>query len=593
MSIRRPKSESSSETTSLVAVALLAQSLLGGAVTIWLSFQVWGPSTAHVTHPRAWMLFAFFAVLAAPVVMSVIIRLLRPQATSASARPRLARRAEAAERVLVNASHELRTPLTAILGAAETLAEADVSSADRRTEAALIRRQGEHLLAILSNITDLAALDSKQMKLASCPFEVANVVFDTVGDLRESAEEKGLSLDVLVPGEIPEMITTDPARFRQVLDNLLRNAIAFTKRGGVRVTVKHRETKQAGSRLVIEVLDTGVGISDPSGLFKPFRQLDAGSTREVGGIGVGLSLSREMARLLGGDVWHDRARKQGSAFLFEVPTGDLTGIKRILPVEPRRTTIRDHDSERLPCSVLLAEDSVDNQVLITNHLIRAGVEVSVAENGRIAVERALGALRTGRPFDLVLMDMQMPELDGYAATGELRRRGITAPIVALTANAVVGERTRCLDAGCNDYLTKPIDRRTLVDAVARHTRHIRRPTEHPRDEVSGIAPLESITGSITSDLADDEEMIELVALFVAGLPAKLDRVEHALTDNDTLTVAGVAHQLKGSAGGYGFMPITVAAAALEDSARRRAPDVRSKFAELRSLCERARVRRAA
>ena len=572
-------------------MALLAQSLLGGAVTIWLSFQVWGPSTARVTHPRAWMTFAFFAVLGAPVLLATLARLVR---TPGERPARSSRRSSGmSDRVLVNAAHELRTPLTAILGAAESLAEADVSSADRKAEAATIKRQGDHLLAIIENIVDLQAIDAKRMKIAQCPFEAGTVIHDLVAELRPSAEQKGLSLDVVIPTPIPETITSDPARFRQVLDNLVRNAIAFTKRGGVRVVVTNRETKREGTRLVIEVIDTGIGVSDPSGLFKAFKQLDASTTREVGGIGVGLSLSREMARLLGGDLFHDRQRTQGSSFTFEVPTGDLDGVRRIMPAEPRRKTATVAPGERVPCSVLLAEDSVDNQVLIMNHLTRAGIEVTLAENGHVAVEKALGALRDGRPFDLVLMDMQMPELDGYAATGELRRRGITAPIVALTANAVVGERTRCLDAGCTDYLTKPIDRRTLVEAIARHTKHVTRLTNRPRDEVSGITPLESVTGSISSDLADDEEMIELVALFVAGLPAKVDRLVQARNDNDGATILAVAHQLKGSAGGYGFMPITVAAAALEESIRRRAPDLETRIAELRSLCERARVKRAA
>ena len=573
-------------------MALLAQSLLGGAVTIWLSFQVWGPSTAHVTHPRAWMLFAFFAVLGAPVLLSILVRLVRtpgekPVRSSC-------RSSGGSDRVLLNAAHELRTPLTAILGAAESLSEHDVSSVDRKSEAATIKRQSDHLLAIIENIVDLQAIDSKRMKIAQCPFEVGSVIHDVVVDLRRSAEQKGLSIDVVIPTPIPETITSDPARFRQVLDNLIRNAIAFTKRGGVRVVVTNRETKREGTRLAIEVIDTGVGVSDPSGLFKAFKQLDASPTREVGGIGIGLSLSREMARLLGGDLFHDRTRRQGSAFTFEVPTGNLDGVRRVTPSEPRRKAATSAEiDDRVSCSVLLAEDGVDNQVLITNHLVRAGIEVTVAENGHVAVERALGALRSGRPFDIILMDMQMPELDGYSATGELRRRGVTAPIVALTANAVVGERTRCLDAGCTDYLTKPIDRRTLVDAIARHTKHVKRLTNRPRDEVSGVTPLESITGSISSDFADDEEMIELVALFVAGLPAKMDRLVRARSGNDSASILAVAHQLKGSAGGYGFMPITVAAAALEDSLRRRAPDLETRIAELRSLCERARVRRAA
>jgi CheY-like chemotaxis protein len=232
----------------------------------------------------------------------------------------------------------------------------------------------------------------------------------------------------------------------------------------------------------------------------------------------------------------------------------------------------------MSCTVLLAEDGIDIQLLISTHLTRAGARVTIADNGRVALELALAAALAKEPFDVILMDMQMPQMDGYAATSELRRNGYTGPIVALTAHAMAGDRDRCLGAGCTDYLTKPIGRGKLVGTVAEHARRAKpRSTSH-----------DTVSGHIVSELARDEEMTELVERFTAGLPAQARRLDDALDENDRETIRRVAHQLKGAAGGYGYPSITLAAARLEQSAREGAP-VAQPLAEVCDLCRRARA----
>jgi CheY-like chemotaxis protein/HPt (histidine-containing phosphotransfer) domain-containing protein len=244
----------------------------------------------------------------------------------------------------------------------------------------------------------------------------------------------------------------------------------------------------------------------------------------------------------------------------------------------------------LTCKVLLAEDGIDNQLLISTHLTRAGARVTVAENGRIANDMAMAALLAGDPFDVILMDMQMPEMDGYAATSELRRKGYKAPIVALTAHAMAGDRERCIGAGCTDYLTKPISRTKLVEAVASHTAGAM-PRGVPLAEngsLHALLPTSTATAAPLVSEMDDPDMHDLVAKFVENVKQHATTLESALRADDRETVRKTAHQLKGAAGGYGFPTITSAAQRLELAAREGEP-LAQKVAEVVELCRRATV----
>ena len=295
--------------------------------------------------------------------------------------------------------------------------------------------------------------------------------------MRVRAAAKGLSLHVAFDGTIPDSIQSDPTRLRQILLNLVGNAVKFTKVGSVRLVVSLQEADANGPMLQFQVIDTGIGMSEQTlqRIFRPFTQADASTTRQFGGTGLGLTISKRLAELIGGAITVQSTLGVGTTFTVRVPTGPMDNAQLLdAPTEcvsasETRETEHSPGVSGLPhgCRVLLAEDGPDNQRLIAFILRKAGAEVSVAENGRQAIDLALAHADQDRPFDAILMDMQMPVTDGYEATQELRRRGYSGPVIALTAHAMNDDRQKCLDAGCSDYLAKPIDRQLLLRTVAR------------------------------------------------------------------------------------------------------------------------------
>ena len=503
---------------------------------------------------------------------------------------------------LANMSHEIRTPMTAIIGYADLLLDPETTATEQRTHIQTIRRNGEHLLAILNDILDLSKIEAGRMTVEEVSCSPSMIIVDVASLMRVRAVEKGLFFEVHFQTSIPETIKSDPTRLRQILMNLVGNAIKFTHTGGVRILARC-QTDGAEPKLELEIVDTGIGMSpvQTAQLFQPFVQADSSTTRRFGGTGLGLAICRRLAHMLGGDIHVDSSPGRGSSFRIVVSTGSLDGVRMFEELteagipETGPALAAETAIERLDCTVLLAEDGIDNQVLISKHLTRAGALVTVVENGRLALEKALAATLAGRPYDVILMDMQMPEMDGYAATSELRRKGYTGPIVALTAHAMAGDRERCISAGCTDYLTKPIARRKLVDTVAAYAK------ESPAHGVPLLAPSSAEPSAtpaasaneddepIVSEFADDVEMRDILAAFVAGLPAQTERARAALDSGDSSTLQRIAHQLKGAAGGYGFTCITVAAGSLEQSVKDRAPDVEEKLAVVMRLCRRVRA----
>ncbi len=362
---------------------------------------------------------------------------------------------------LANVSHEIRTPMTAIIGYTDLLADPDFP--DRAEAIEGIRRNGDHLLGVINDILDLSRIEDGKMTMEKRSCSPGQIVREAVELLRPKAEEKRLSVDVETDGATTEHVLADPLRLKQIVINLVGNAIKFTQHGRVRVTMGMEPG--APDRLVIVVEDTGIGMAadQVDRLFTPFVQADESMARRFGGSGLGLSISRSLARLMHGDVFARSTLGEGSAFTLWIPVeqasindpGEATEAAsgRSDSVEPAPLTSR---------RVLLVEDGPDNQRIIEHHLRRAGAEVAVASNGQVALDIIASAAHA---FDLILMDMQMPVMDGYTATAALRARGIRTPIVALTAHAMEGERQRCLDAGCDGYLTKPITRDDLVSAV--------------------------------------------------------------------------------------------------------------------------------
>jgi signal transduction histidine kinase/DNA-binding response OmpR family regulator len=506
---------------------------------------------------------------------------------------------------LANMSHEIRTPMTSIIGYADLLLDPETTACERLTHIQTIRRNGEHLLSILNDILDLSKIEAGKMTVEHIRCSPSMIIVDVASLMRVRANEKGLFFEVQYQTPIPETIESDPTRVRQVLLNLVGNAIKFTASGGVRILARCEGLDTEAPTLILEVVDTGIGMSaeQSAQLFQPFVQADTSTTRKFGGTGLGLVICHRLAQMLGGEVATDSSPGRGSSFRLSVSTGSLAGVKMFHELheggipEEGVGPARDEACGPLDCTVLLAEDGLDNQLLISTHLKRAGARVTIVENGRLALDTAMAALLASEPFDVILMDMQMPEMDGYAATSELRRKGYTGPVVALTAHAMAGDRERCLSAGCTDYLTKPIGRSKLVETVALHASG-RTPRGAPLLSAADEAGVPSATSDVkarattsflVSELADEPDMNELVDHFVAGLGARAERLESAHGAGDTETLRFVAHQLRGAGGSYGFPGITSAAERLE-LAVAAGENVDEALVELCALCRRARAR---
>ncbi len=374
---------------------------------------------------------------------------------------------------LANMSHEIRTPMTAILGYADLLLDEQRTPQVERDEALqTIRRNGQHLLEIINDILDLSKIEAGRLEIESVEVPVWELLDEVHGTMRVRAQQKGIDFSIRAATALPSSCQTDPVRLRQVLVNLVGNAIKFTERGSVLVTVAYRVRRGRGV-LKFDVADTGIGMvpHQLSRLFRPFAQADSSTTRRFGGTGLGLTISKRLVQLLGGEIAVKSKLNHGSTFTITIDAGAPREANefRQPTISAKREANAVQTPEEMPATfagrVLLAEDGPDNQRLIGLLLRKLGLEVEIAENGRRALEQALAAREAGQPFDLILMDMQMPELDGYDATQRLRKEGYAGPIVALTAHAMSGDRDRCLAAGCDDYLSKPVNRQLLLEAV--------------------------------------------------------------------------------------------------------------------------------
>jgi len=389
--------------------------------------------------------------------------------------------AEAANRTksefLANMSHEIRTPMTAILAFTDLLIDEQTHQAapGALDHIRTIKRNGELLLGIINNILDVARIeaDKTEIELVSC--SPAQIVADVIGMMRVQSEEKGLALTVKFLTPIPAAIRTDPVRLRQILINLVGNAIKFTRQGSVELLVRQDRQHGAEPTLRFDVVDTGIGMSaeEMADLFQPFHRVNSAHSREFGGTGLGLAISRRLVERLGGTLGVRSEVGVGSTFSLAIaaaPTEESSSIAAASGAEEVRTPGAGAGLARLPCRVLLAEDNLDIQRAISLRLAQAGVDVTIAPNGQVSVDLALVARDQGHPFDVILMDMQMPILDGYEATRILRSERYVGPIVALTAHAMAEDRDECLRLGCDDFISKPIEWKKLFEVIERMTR---------------------------------------------------------------------------------------------------------------------------
>jgi len=377
-------------------------------------------------------------------------------------------RAEAANKAksdfLANMSHELRTPLTAILGYSDLLGGEEDISEDHSIALRAINGSAEHLLALISDVLDVSKIEAGHLEVESVTFDLAGVIKRTVQALHQQAVEAGITLDVEWAPDVPHAIQSDPVRIRQILNNLLSNALKFTLDGGIKVRVSAgaRSAPEGRFLLQIAVTDTGLGMEALAieRLFEPFQQADSSTTRRFGGTGLGLGISRHLARVMGGELTAESQIGSGSTFTLEVPVTPAIDSE----VKP----LRDVDHSRFEGRVLIVEDNPVNRRVLRKLLERRGLDVETAVDGSEGLQRAQQSVGTSKPFQLVFMDMHMPVLDGYTTTRMLKDTEFQAPIVALTASAMADDRRRCLDAGCDDYLPKPVDKSALTQLLSRY-----------------------------------------------------------------------------------------------------------------------------
>tara|TARA_R110002049_G_scaffold4601_5_gene32188 strand:+ start:260737 stop:265968 length:5232 start_codon:yes stop_codon:yes gene_type:complete len=374
---------------------------------------------------------------------------------------------------LANMSHEIRTPMTAILGYADLLR--DLIDQDEAIEhLQTIRRNGDYLLEIINDILDLSKIEAGKLDVQFERFEPRRMIEDVRSIMEVRAHEGGLTLDVQYDGMLPRLIESDAKRLKQILINLIGNAIKFTRQGRVGIRVRFDATNQ---QLQFDITDTGIGISPEQmeRLFQPFSQGDASVTRSFGGTGLGLVISRRLAETLGGSITVSSTEGVGSTFTVSIDAGKmaestLIDYERVGAVDDEHQITGDSDPIQLSCHVLIVDDRRDIRFLSKAILKKSGATVDECEDGLLAVAHIEACLKNGNSPSVVLLDMQMPNLDGYQTAKKLRELGYDRPIIALTADAMQGDMNKCITAGCNDYLSKPIDRASLLEKVEYYVR---------------------------------------------------------------------------------------------------------------------------
>ena len=471
---------------------------------------------------------------------------------------------EAKSQFLANMSHEIRTPMNAIIGFSDMLAEEDLVT-EQKQYVDTIRDSGHHLLQVIDDILDFSKIEAGQLDTEIIEYSLG-ILLNSIETLaRPSAKEKGLDFKIVKSKELPAFIQTDPSRLRQCLINLINNAIKFTEQGYVHVKISlYEDNDRPLVRFDIE--DTGIGIAKnrQQAIFESFTQADGSTTRAYGGTGLGLTVTKQLAELLGGELTLTSEPGNGSVFSLVMPTGvDTTGqplLDRHDILDQRADESRKADPTMFSGNVLVAEDVEGGQKLMKLMLSKLGVDVVIAEDGRQAIEAALS-----QSFDLIFMDMQMPHMNGYEATRILKQQGYETPIVALTANAMKGDDQKCVEAGCDDYLTKPMDRRELLRILAKYLPAAQEATRNTIDSAPAQTygskrgfPKAQSSEPINSNIREiidwdqlierlgDEEIIrEIMPSYIKDTKEHFEKLSLAVEIGDYASIASHAHALKG------------------------------------------------
>jgi len=493
---------------------------------------------------------------------------------------------------LANMSHEIRTPMNAILGFTDLLRRGyHKTEAEMTKHLNTIHSSGKHLLELINDVLDLAKVESGRMELERAACAPHAIIRDVIEILSVRAQEKGIWLRFECAGRIPESVLTDASRVRQIVTNLVGNALKFTETGGVTVMVGLR-SRGSTPVLSIDVVDTGIGIPADrlEAVFEPFTQAESSTTRRFGGTGLGLTISRRFARGLGGDIVARSEIGKGSVFAVTLDPGPLAGVRMLSPEEatarPAQATADANTVWEFPrAKVLVVDDGEANRELVRLVLEEVGLRISDAENGQVGMEMALK-----ERFDVILMDMQMPVMDGFTATGALRQAGSKVPIIALTANAMKGFEQEVLAAGCTGYLTKPVD----IDGLLQTLGDLLGGRRTTRGALKKAPPMPISTNErepargapVVSRLADHPRLRPVVRKFALQMPARMEAIEQAWSVRDFASLASLAHWLKGSGGTTGFDAFTVPARTLEQLAKAKNEQQTAEIvAELRQLVD--------
>jgi signal transduction histidine kinase/HPt (histidine-containing phosphotransfer) domain-containing protein/FixJ family two-component response regulator len=494
--------------------------------------------------------------------------------------------AEAANRAksdfLANMSHEIRTPMNAILGFTELLRrDQKMLQPNQLDHLNTISNSGQHLLDLINDILDLSKVEAGHLEVESIDCKPVQLIHHVLQIMKVKADEKELTLHFVADSAMPEQIKTDPGRIRQILTNLIGNAIKFTEQGSV--TVRVRMCSDSHSQMEIDVVDTGIGMTQQQAdsVFEAFVQADSSITRRFGGTGLGLSISHKFAHALGGDIRVKSQPGEGTTFSLIL---DVEKVAGCIWLQPDALQIQIEAEEvEVPVDwifpsahVLVIDDGNENRELIKLVLADLGLTSVTAVHGKDGLDKALAA-----HFDIVLMDVQMPVMDGYTAVSAMRKAGLEQPIVALTAHAMKGIETRCLEAGYSHYMTKPIDINALIKLLAGllggHQKEViavshqnstvedvRLPSLNTSDHETAV-PNESPL--VSSLLKQSTKFAPLVSRFVERLNEQLGEMKSAVTESRYDDLENLAHWLKGSAGSVGLMAFTEPAAELEQGAK--------------------------
>ncbi|MBT8139852.1 MAG: Hpt domain-containing protein [Gammaproteobacteria bacterium] len=480
---------------------------------------------------------------------------------------------------LANMSHEIRTPMNAILGFTEILKRGQGKTEEESIKYLnTISSSGEHLLGLINDILDLSKVEAGRMDMEIIDCELHKVIHEVTRIMQIKAQQKNISLEYCPRGSLPASIHSDPSRFRQMLTNLVGNAIKFTEEGGVRIVTRYQESPE-GNSILVEVSDTGIGMTQEQAdnVFNPFTQADTSISRRFGGTGLGLTISKKFVEALGGSISVRSKHGEGSTFILDIPTGDVSGVPLLSPSELLDEGSQSEEAANVnwefPDSrVLVVDDGPENRELLQVVLGDLGLTIDTAENGLVGTEKV-----AANDYDIVLMDINMPVMDGMQAVGVLRERGYDKPVYALTANAMKGTEQECIGAGFTGYMAKPIVIDKLIalmvetlgatPAAAKPSAPAAMPVANgaasdvPAPEATALDP-------VRSKLLDSNDKFRpIVEKFVVRLGDQVEAFEQSWDAKDYGKLADLAHWLKGSGGSVGFDQFSAVAAELEVQAK--------------------------